>query len=124
MQIALAVILLGHGFAHLPGFLVPWQIARLKEMPYKTTVLADSVNIGDQGVRMVGILWLIAALTFVMSSIGVLARFPGWQSATLIATVFSFFLCIAGWPEARIGVFVNMVIVVFLVVGRQIGWLL
>jgi hypothetical protein len=38
MQIVLAVFLFAHGFVHLVGFVVPWRIANLKEMPYKTTV--------------------------------------------------------------------------------------
>ena len=123
MHIALAVILFGHGFAHLVGFVVPWRIATLKEMPYKTTVLADSVNVGDLGIRVMGILWLIAALAFAVSSIGVLARLSWWLPVTVIVAVFSFFLCIIGWPDSRIGVFINVAIVAFLLVGRQMGWL-
>lgn len=123
MHIILAVILFGHGFAHLVGFVVPWRIATLKEMPYKTTVLADSISVGDIGIRVVGIAWLIAALAFGVSGIGVLAQVPWWLPLTVILAVFSFFLCIIGWPDSRIGVFINMAIVVFLLVGRQMGWL-
>jgi hypothetical protein len=123
MHIAFALILIGHGFAHLVGFVVSWQIATLKEMPYKTTILAGSVNVGDQGIRVVGILWLMAALAFAVSGIGALARLPWWQWVTLVAAVFSFFLCIIGWPDSRIGVFVNVVIVAFLLVGGRMGWL-
>ena len=123
MHIALAVILFGHGFAHLVGFVVSWRIATLKEMPYKTTVLADSVNVGDLGIRVMGILWLIAALAFAVSSMGILARLSWWLPVTVIVAVFSFFLCIIGWPDSRIGVFINVVIVAFLLVGRQMGWL-
>lgn len=124
MHIALAVILFGHGFAHLVGFVVSWRIAILKEIPYKTTVLADSVNVGDLGIRVMGILWLIAALAFAVSGIGVLARLPWWLPVTVIVAAFSFFLCIIGWPDSRIGVFINVAIVAFLLVGRQMGWLL
>ncbi|NOY61522.1 MAG: ABC transporter permease [Calditrichaeota bacterium] len=123
MYIALAVILFGHGFAHLVGFVVPWRIATLEEMPYKTTVLADSVNVGDLGIRVMGILWLITALAFAVSGIGVLARLTWWLPVTVIVAVFSFFLCIIGWPDSRIGVFINVAIVAFLLVGRQMGWL-
>ena len=123
MHIALAVILFGHGFAHLVGFVVPWRIATLKEMPYKTTVFADSVNVGDLGIRVMGILWLIAALAFAVSSIGVLARLPWWLPVTVIVAVFSFFLCIIGWPDARFGLFINIALIAFLLVNKQTGWL-
>lgn len=42
IHIALALVLFVHAVAHLPGFLVSWRIASLKELPYKTTVLAGS----------------------------------------------------------------------------------
>lgn len=123
MHIALAVILFGHGFAHLVGFVVPWRIATLKEMPYKTTVFADSVNVGDLGIRVMGILWLIAAFAFAVSGIGVLARLPWWLPVTMIVAVFSFFLCIIGWPDTRFGLFINIALIAFLLVNKQTGWL-
>jgi hypothetical protein len=58
-----------------------------------------------------------------MSGIGTLARLSWWQWVTLVAAVFSFFLCIIGWPDSRIGVFVNVAIFVFLLVGGRMGWL-
>jgi hypothetical protein len=103
---------------------VPWRIATFKEMPYKTTILAKSVNVGDLGIRVVGILWLIAALAFAVCGVGALARASWWLPATLIVAVFSFFLCIIGWPDAQIGVFINIAIAAFLLVARQKGWLL
>jgi hypothetical protein len=123
MRIALAVILFGHGFAHLVGFIVAWRIAILKGMPYKTTILANTVNVGELGIRAIGILWLIVALAFAVSSIGLLARASWWLPVTLIVAVSSFFLCIIGWPDAQIGVFINIAIVAFLLIGRQKGWL-
>ncbi len=123
MHIALAVILFGHGFAHLVGFVVPWRIATLKEMPYKTTVFSDLVNVGDLGIRVIGILWLIAALAFAVSSIGVLSRLPWWLPVTLSVAVFSFFLCIIGWPDTRFGLFINIALIAFLLVNKQSGWL-
>lgn len=42
MRLALAAVLFVHGFAHLPGLLVAWRFANLKELPYKTTLLARS----------------------------------------------------------------------------------
>ncbi len=69
---AVAVILFGHGVAHLPGFLVAWRLATLSELPHRTTVLANSVNVGERGIRVVGVLWLIAALAFTACGMGAL----------------------------------------------------
>ncbi len=38
MNIALAVFLFIHGFAHIVGFLVYWKLMKDKEVTYKTTI--------------------------------------------------------------------------------------
>ena len=108
MRIIFAVILIGHGFAHLAGFLLPWRFAGLKDMPYKTTIFAKSVNVGELGIRIIGLLWLIAALAFGVSAIADLTRASWWLPVTGIATGFSFILCVVEWPDSRIGVLVNI----------------
>ncbi len=123
MRILFALVLFGHGVAHLPGFLVFWKLMTFKEMPYKTTIFAGNIHIGDMGIRIVGVFWLATALAFVASSIGIGIRLPWWQSVTLAVSVFSLLLCITGWPDARLGVFVNLALIAFLLVNRQTGWL-
>lgn len=123
MNIVLALLLFGHGFAHLPGFLAFWKLATFKEMPYKTAILAGNVNVGDFGIRVVGVLWLVAALAFVASSISTATRLSWWQPVTLITSVFSLLLCIIGWPDARVGLFINIALIAFLLVNKQTGWL-
>jgi hypothetical protein len=114
MRVAFALLLLIHGVAHLVDFVVSWQIATLKEMPYKTTILANSINVGDSGIRLIGILWLVAALVFAACSIGALTHQAWWSLLTLWIAAFSCALCVIGWPDARLGVFVNIAIVVAL----------
>lgn len=123
MRILFALIVFGHAFAHLPGFIAYLRLAELKDMPYKTTILAGRVNVGDLGIQVFGALWLVAALAFVASSIGVGARLSWWQTAMFIAAGFSLVLCILGWPDTRFGLFVNLALVAFLLVNRQTGWL-
>jgi hypothetical protein len=122
MHIALAVILLVHGFAHVPG-VVPWRLATPKDLPYKTTLFAGLVDVGDGGIRVVGILWLAVALALGVCAAGVLARMPWWTPATLIAASLSLILSIAGSPDSRVGVFVNLALLAFLLVNGQVGWL-
>jgi hypothetical protein len=122
MHIILALVLFGHGVAHLVGFVAPWRIATLKEMPYKTAILANSVNVGDIGIRVVGLFWLIAALAFAASGIGVLLRTSWWLPVTGCVTAFSLLLCVIGWPDSRIGVFINIAIGALLIVGGGLRW--
>lgn len=123
MRILFTLIVLGHAIAHLPGFIVYLRLAELKDMPYKTTILASSINVGDIGIRVFGVLWLIAALAFVASGVGAFTRLTWWQPIMLITAAFSLLLCILGWPDTRFGLLVNLALIVFLLVNRQTGWL-
>jgi hypothetical protein len=117
MRFVFALILFVHGFAHLVGFVVPWRVATLPQMPYKTTVLGDSINIGHFGIRAVGVVWLAAALAFAACGIALLARQPWWLPATIWVTVFSLALCGIGWPDSRIGILVDVAILLALWIG-------
>jgi hypothetical protein len=46
----LAFLLLAHGVAHVPGFLVNWQIASFPDLNYRTTIFGTSVDVGPEGI--------------------------------------------------------------------------
>lgn len=123
MYVVLGLVLLVHAFAHLSGCLVPWRVGYFKELSYKTTILGGAINLGDKGIRALGILWAILAAAFALSAVSVFALLPWWRSFTLAVSVISFFLCIAGWPDSRAGVLVNAAIILLLLVGKHLGWL-
>ena len=117
MRIALAVILFAHAIAHLPGFVVPWRLATLETLPYKTTLFGGHLEIGDAGIRAVGVLWLVAALGVAAAGVAVLARAPWGSAAILVAASLSLALSLAEWPQARVGVLVNIAILAVVLVG-------
>ena len=122
LRYATGLFLFGHGFAHLVGFVVAWRIARLEEMPYKTTLLAGAADVGHAGIRLVGILWLLGALAFAAAGVGLALSQPWWMPLTLWASGYSLVLCLLGWPDSKIGVPINVAIVVWLTVGARWGW--
>jgi len=63
--------------------------------------------VGDGGVRLAGVLWLLAAAAFVVAATGVAIDATWAQRATTITVLASLVLRVVGWPEARIGLFVN-----------------
>ena len=123
IEIIVAIVLFVHAVAHLVGFIVPWRMATFEEIPYKTTLLGGMLNVGVVGIRIVGILWLVTALSFVATGILVLQSHPMWQLITLYLAAFSLLLCILGWPDSKIGVFVNVVILAFIEIGGRLAWL-
>jgi len=122
MRIAIAILMAIHGVAHLPGFVAPWRLATLEGMPYRTTALSGAVEIGDAGVRAVGVLWLLAAIAFWVAAAGAALDTRWWGTLALGAALASMMLCVIGWPDARIGLPVNLLIVTALVLGRRFIW--
>ena len=121
MRYALALLLLGHGVAHLPGFLVGWQLASFPELPFRTTVLAHSVDVGVVGARLVGAGWMIVSLIFVVLAAAVALRPTGWPQALPVALALSTLLCALGWPEARIGLVINGLLAIGLTAATRLG---
>jgi hypothetical protein len=120
MRIALSIALIAHGVAHLVGFVVPWRLMATPEMPYGTTILAGAIDIGDSGVRALGVVWLIAAVVFVLLGGALLAGVS--VRAWLFAIVgLSLALCVLGWPAARIGVAVNAALLGVLLLMPQLA---
>ncbi len=112
MRYLVAFLLLGHAIAHLPGFLVGWQLASFPELPFRTTVIANLVDIGTIGARVVATSWMIVSLMLVAMAAAIGLRPSGWPSALPLVLALSAVLCVLGWPEARIGLVVNAVFAV------------
>jgi hypothetical protein len=110
LSIAAAVVLTVHGFIHLIGFVVPWQLATVDGFPYRTTVLAGLLDVGGTGARAVGGLWLACAVGFVVAGFA-LWRGEPWPMPLIVGfALASLVLCFLGLPESVLGVAVNLAI--------------
>jgi uncharacterized membrane protein YccF (DUF307 family) len=122
MRMVLAVLMALHAVAHLPGFLVPWRLASLPEMPYGTTVLDGRLDLGDAGIRVVGAAWLAAALAFVVAAVAAGTDRSWWMAAATAAAGVSLVLSVLGLPAARIGIAANVMILAALYAAPRLGW--
>lgn len=108
---AAAVLLAAHGLVHLIGFVSPWRIASLEGFAYRTTVFGGTQDIGDVGVRALGLVWLALTFGFAAAGFGVWRqKFWGIALAGALA-VASLAVCVAGLPETSAGVAINLVVV-------------
>jgi hypothetical protein len=122
LRIGLAVLMILHGVAHLPGFVSSWRLAALPELPYHTTVLGGRVDIGNAGMRAMGVLWLAAGLAFWIAGAAALTGQRGWIALATGVVAASLVLCALEWPVARIGLGVNLAIALALVLAQRMGW--
>ena len=123
MRSVLSVLFIIHGIAHLPGFLVPWRLAAPAEMPYTTTVLGGTADLGTVGIRVVSIVWLFAALAFVVAGVATFLDDAAWRTLAVAATLASLALTVLGWPYSRIGLGLNLLLLAYLFGGAKLGWL-
>jgi hypothetical protein len=75
------------------------------------------------GIRGVGVLWALVGLG-IFTLGGVLALTGFLSEAQLLAfSLVSSVLCGLGWPDSKLGLVANAVIVVLFFVSRAQGWL-
>lgn len=123
LRIVLGTVLVLHGLIHLLGFAVYLRLATIEGLSYGTALLSGKLEVGEAGARIFGLLWLLAAVGFVVASVAVFALFPWWWTFTLWVTLLSLVVTALGWPDPWFGVVVNVVILAYLLVGERTGWL-
>jgi hypothetical protein len=123
IRIIIMIGLMIHGLIHLLGFVVPWRLATVDGLTYKTTVLAGRFDVGERGTQIIGLLWFVAAVGFVAAGIAVLTLHPWWPALVLSITLLSLVITILGWPEAQIGVLINLIILALWCSGQAAIWL-
>ena len=109
-RVVLAAAIAAHAVIHLIGFVVPWQLTAVAGSPYRTTVLDGTADLGEIGVRLVGVLWLACAIGFVVAAVGIVRRSTWALPITAILAIVSLMACLVGLPETAMGIAVNAVI--------------
>lgn len=111
MRSAAALVLALHGVVHLIGLVTPWRLATMEGFAYRTTILGG-VDIGDLGVRVLGVAWLVVTVGFLA------AAFSMWRHArwalrlTSVVAIGSLVVCVLWLPETAAGVALDVAILV------------
>jgi hypothetical protein len=111
-----------HGLIHLLGFAAYWPLARLNELPYKTSLLNGRWEVGAGGMRLFSLLWLLAALGFLGAAILLVLKQPAWAPLLLVSTLLSLGLCLFDWQAALRGFWLDvlLMVVLFFVFGLSV----
>jgi hypothetical protein len=109
-----ALVLAAHGAIHLMGFVLLWNVGQPSGLAY-----ADMrPTPGTPGGEAVGLVWLAAALLFLMGASLLATRRPGWDRFTLAGALVSLPALLAVIGTAATGVALDAVIVASLIIGR------
>ena len=123
MRVVPGAVLILHGLMHLLGFMVYLRLANIESLPYSTALLSGKLEVGEVGARVFGLLWLLAAVGFVVAGVAVFALLPWWGTFTLWVALLSLVVTVLALPDSWFGVVVNVVILAYLLVGGRMGWL-
>lgn len=119
MHIVFALFFFAHGVAHLVGFSAAWSLSPEK-IPHLTTVIGGRFDVGESAIRVVGLLWVAAAVAFAVVALGAALGASWWPRVLIVVALGSLALCVLGWPEAKIGVVLNLAILV--IAAMRTGW--
>lgn len=108
MRVLAGAALAVHGLIHLIGFVVPWQLATLDGFPYRTDVLG--ADLGATGMRVVGVVWLVLAVGFVVAGVGVVRRAAWALPLTAGLAALSLVVCLLALPAAAAGAVIDVVV--------------
>lgn len=97
-----------HGLAHLVGIKGIWGIG--EEATNTATYLAG-VDPQSSIYVVLGGVWLVAAVLFIVAAIGLVVRRSWWLPAAFAAAVVSLAMCILWVDAAVVGLVVNIVII-------------
>jgi hypothetical protein len=118
----LIVVIAVHGLIHLIGVAVYLRLAAIEGLSYPTSLLDGALPAPPLLVRVLGVLWLAAALAFLGAAAALFFGAPSWRAIVLAASVVSFGLCALGWPDAEAGVFVNVGLVAVVIWSWNREW--
>jgi hypothetical protein len=117
--VAAAIIV--HGVIHLLGAMTAWRLSPFNDPPYSTLILAARIDAGDTGQLVMGAAWLFAALVLVGAAAAI------WRSGDhvllVIAAAFAVSLAVglAGLPASRLGVVIDVAVLIAVAMTRLWG---
>ncbi|MBS1493319.1 MAG: hypothetical protein JST55_07410 [Bacteroidetes bacterium] len=105
VRIIFAVIVLIHGLIHLMGFVNQWNIKKISQFTGVTLFpVSESLS------KILGIVWLITALLFVIAATGFSFGKDWWSVIGIVAIIISQLLIIIYWKDAKAGTIANSII--------------
>jgi hypothetical protein len=114
-----AVVIALHGLVHVMGTVAYLRFTEVQGLPYKTTMFGERWDLGEVGITVFGVLWGVAAVGFISSAIGLVFKRFWWRPVLLAITSLSLALTALDSSVAFAGLFVNLLIVVFLIADSR-----
>ena len=106
------LLLIAHGLAHLPGILGSFDLATFEDASRQPNLLFTDA--GDRAIQALGVVWTLAALSFVVAGAGMLFRRDWSRTAIWVALAFSLPVTVLWYQDAIVGLVLSVSIAVVL----------
>jgi len=117
LVIIVAAVLILHGLIHLMGTVTYMRLGTVQGMAYKTTLLGGRWDLGENGIRIYGALWAVAAIGFILAAIAMLFGWSWWRPALAAVAAFSLALTALDWKAASVGAILSIAILAWLTIA-------
>ena len=104
MRYLFVLLLVFHGLIHLMGFVKAFKWAEMSQ-------LTQPISKG------IGIVWLVSALLFLLAALLYFSQKDYWWMAGALAVLFSQWLILSSWQDAKMGTIANALILLGLLAG-------
>lgn len=82
-----------------------------------------TVPVSAATLRTIALLWIPLAAAFAGAAVGLLLGALWWYSAATFASSTSLVFSAIPWPQASIGVYLNGLILLYLILSDVVAWL-
>lgn len=104
MKITILILIVFHALIHILGFLKAFNIAPVSQLTQTIT-------------RTNGVLWLMATLLLLITAFLIITNNDYWWAVSALSIVFSQYVIITSWHDARFGTIINVILLAVTVAG-------
>ena len=124
LPVVLVIGLSIHGLIHLMGFVAYWPLKDVPELAYKTAFLGGRLEFGANGTRLFSLLWLLAAIGFIVAGIALVSEWSWGVPLLVLVTLLSLVITALDWQSAFRGTLINGAILAVLLLAPHFARLL
>ena len=117
MRLAIAVLVFVHAIAHLLQFADAFRLIPAGGIPSRTTLLDGRLDVGNGGIRLMGMLWLTLAIAFTAVTAGMALGTTWWVKVAGVGAMISLVMTFLEAPRAQIGLWTNVVILTAILIS-------
>ena len=120
MKIAIIGLLAVHGLIHAMGFVGAWGLAEFQGASRVPTNFITA-RPDDPIVRVLGLVWLLALVAFLVVAYLLLIDSPAWRPAAVAAVLVSMIPIALWWQNAPMGAVANALVLVAVFLAPKLG---